>query len=349
MEGIDVCVICEAQNLTKKSFVDLDPTIRRAGSEIWIQFNEQFDDDFVYQFCVVNPPENLICEQVLYTDNPWTSPEIYEQAERMRREDPILFRNVWLGECLGQGGRVLPMFSKTVHLIDFDHTFLPQCDLYMSIDPHRKYYPAIGWSAVTPTGCLIDYNEWPKKEDLGMWYDEARNVKQFDMSIKELANIILANDMTNAYGGKVIARTCDPRFAAENPDFIRALMENGVMGWVTAPYERIETQRENFKQLMAYNPNIPIVGANAPGYYVDRDCSNIIRANLHHCWTQDKDKEAETHKDFIDRMRYLLSIMDGKPRFGERRAAQPIGEIKSLANQMLSGMPAQGYFRTPKK
>ena len=104
-EGINVCVIGEAESLTEKSFVDLDPTIRLPGSEIWIAYNTRMETDFVYQFTVKNPPPNMICEKVNYTDAPaWMiSPVIIEQAERMREENPELYKNVWLGEPLTLG------------------------------------------------------------------------------------------------------------------------------------------------------------------------------------------------------------------------------------------------------
>jgi hypothetical protein len=104
-EGIDICVIGEAESLTEKSFNDLDPTIRKPGSEIWIAYNTKMETDFVYQFTVVNPPDNMICELVNYTDAPaWMiSPVIIEQAERDKRENFPLYKNKWLGEPMTLG------------------------------------------------------------------------------------------------------------------------------------------------------------------------------------------------------------------------------------------------------
>ena len=98
-EGIDVCVICEAQNLTLKSMGDLDPTIRKKNSEIWIMFNTKFDTDYVYQFCVVNPPENMICERVTYLDAParMLSDVVRDQAENDKATNIDLYNNKWLG------------------------------------------------------------------------------------------------------------------------------------------------------------------------------------------------------------------------------------------------------------
>ena len=40
-EGIDICWVEEAQAVTKKSWDVLTPTIRKAGSEIWVSFNPE--------------------------------------------------------------------------------------------------------------------------------------------------------------------------------------------------------------------------------------------------------------------------------------------------------------------
>ena len=120
-EGIDICVICEAQNLTEKSATDLFPTIRKAGSEIWIMFNTKLESDYVYQLCVVNPPDNMICDRVNYTDT--NAPEkmlsqvIIDEAERMKAMDYKKYEHVWLGmpslsglffSSFGDHNRILP-------------------------------------------------------------------------------------------------------------------------------------------------------------------------------------------------------------------------------------------------
>lgn len=346
IEGIDICLIGEAQYLTKESFDILDPSIRGGDhQEIWIQFNPKYDDDFVYDFAVTNPPDNLISDLVNYTDNPWTSEETYKMAERMRIQEPDLYRNVWMGEPLGQGGRVFPMYKTEVHSIDFDFSWLKDCNLYMSIDPHRKYYPMIGWYAVTPTNMVVLYNEWPKYPDLDMWYDEARNVKQFEMSLKELAHIILSQDLTLQYGGKILARTVDPRFHRENPEFVGELVRNGVTGWVDAPFEKIETQRENLKALINYNPDIPVLGINQPDFYINRTCTNHDRAYRRHCWEPDKDKESEEHKDPIDEGRYFLSIVGGRPKYQPDKLNNPAYRepLISPVQHSMAGLPATGY------
>ncbi len=350
-EGIDVCMIGEARNLSKNSFMVLDPTIRKEFSEIWIDFNPKFDDDFIYDFCVLNPPSDLIGCEVSYLDNPWTNELIHRQANRMKATDPVMYEHIWLGKTIGQGGRVYPMYTPSIHEIDFDLEYLKICNLYMAIDPHRKYYPAIKWYAVTPTNAIIVYNEWPRYEDLNMFYDEARNSITFDLPIKDLANRILANDLTLSFGGKV-TRVGDPRFLAEHTDFIKSLVEYGVSGWVDAPYEKIETQRDNLKNMMSYNPALPIEGINAPDWYVRKGLRNTSRSYVRHCYDEKRDKESEENKDFIDCDRYFLSILDGKPSHVPVNLSKKknfANKLISLAQHHLNTLPAHSYKLGPQK
>jgi hypothetical protein len=185
----------------------------------------------------------------------------------------------------------------------------------MAIDPHQKYYPFIKWYAVTPLGCVVQYNEWPKFEDLGMWYDEARESRAFGMSPRELANIILANDMSLQYGAQIMGRVPDPRFDAQNPAFVRQQQECGVLGWVQAEHEKVETQRERLKRLMEYNPALPRLGMNMPQWYVRKGCRNSNRAYLRLMWDEDKEKEMEEGKDPVDCDRYFLNILGDPIRY----------------------------------
>jgi hypothetical protein len=53
---------------------------------------------------VKRPPENAIVDYVCYLDKPeWCSPETLEEAERMKKENPDLYRHVYLDECSAVG------------------------------------------------------------------------------------------------------------------------------------------------------------------------------------------------------------------------------------------------------
>ena len=49
MEGIDICWVEEAERVSEESWKMLVPTIRRAGSEIWVTFNPDQESDPTYR------------------------------------------------------------------------------------------------------------------------------------------------------------------------------------------------------------------------------------------------------------------------------------------------------------
>jgi hypothetical protein len=246
------------------------------------------------------------------------------------------------GKSSNKSGKIYPGFDEDTHVVDFDMDCLAQCDLYCSIDPHRSYYPAIKFYAVTPSSAVIVYAEWPTYEVLGMWYDEARTVKKFNDTLDRLANTMIANSRMHQYNQVLKCWTGDPRFLSEMSDVAVTLEAYGVGLYRAAPFERIETQRESLRTLMHYNPAIARAGSNLPSWYVSRECKNSIRAYNRHYWG-DKDKEAEEYKDFIDADRYFLSIFpDGRPLY-EGKPKMGTGKIVGPAEAMMANRPAQGY------
>lgn len=98
-EGLDIAWAEEAQNISKKSWDTLIPTIRAPKSEIWISFNPELDTDATYVRFVTSPPPDSFVAQVNYNDNPWF-PEVLE-AERIHckltnKED---YDQIWEGKC----------------------------------------------------------------------------------------------------------------------------------------------------------------------------------------------------------------------------------------------------------
>jgi phage terminase large subunit len=99
-EGIDVCWVEEGQKVSKRSWTILIPTIRKDGSEIWVSFNPELDDDETYLRFVVNPPPDCISIEMNYGDNPWF-PSVLEQ-ERLHAKATLSadeYENIWEGRC----------------------------------------------------------------------------------------------------------------------------------------------------------------------------------------------------------------------------------------------------------
>lgn len=99
-EGTDVCWVEEAANVTDHSWSILIPTIRRkAGSEIIVTFNPEYEDDATYQRFVVHPPAGATIAKINWYENPFLGPDLKVEIEELRLSDPDSYRHVYEGEC----------------------------------------------------------------------------------------------------------------------------------------------------------------------------------------------------------------------------------------------------------
>ena len=96
-EGADVLWIEEAHNLTKSQWEILEPTIRKAGSQVWITFNPKYMNDFVYQRFVLNPPPNTIIRKINYDENPFLSDTALGVVNAAKNEDEDDYQHIYLG------------------------------------------------------------------------------------------------------------------------------------------------------------------------------------------------------------------------------------------------------------
>jgi hypothetical protein len=97
MEGINIAWIEEAQTVSKASWDLLIPTIRAAGSEIWVTFNPDLDEDDTYQRFVIAPPSNATVRLVNWNDNPWFPDELRAEKDDLQAKDLDAYDNVWGG------------------------------------------------------------------------------------------------------------------------------------------------------------------------------------------------------------------------------------------------------------
>jgi len=99
-EGADGCWIEEAQTLSMDSWNTLDPTIRKAGSQIWISYNPTFETDAVHQlFVIQEPPPRTIVVDIGWEDNPWFPEELEIKRRQMLKVNPVLYTHIWGGKC----------------------------------------------------------------------------------------------------------------------------------------------------------------------------------------------------------------------------------------------------------
>ena len=103
IEGVDICWIAEAENISESSWIVLIPTIRKEDSEIWIDFNPGLDDSATTNRFMKNPPPDAIVIKSTYADNPWFPEVLRKEMEYDKATDFDRYKHVWLGEPLGDG------------------------------------------------------------------------------------------------------------------------------------------------------------------------------------------------------------------------------------------------------
>jgi len=324
-EAIDICWVSEAHNVSDESWEILLPTIRELDSEIWVDFNPKYEYDPTYQRWVVNCPDNAISLLINYPDNPFFPEVLRIEMEQDKATDPKLYRQKWLGEPLGMGGRVWPEFDKKVHVKELE---FKDAEYYNSMDPHAHYYPALGWLAVFPMNNRMNwpedfhfhiYNEWPRIEDLGGLYHDQRKKLTFNGTLSDLAKEIYAGD---GEGVKIRKRGIDTRFAKGSGGWnwatgstlgiveLFAKADNGGLLFTMPQEKMIDSQRQFIHELMFYNKHAPLNEFNQPQFSVHPSCKNVIASLTNHRLEEDSEKESEKFKDFSDMLRIMFAIIE---------------------------------------
>lgn len=98
-EAVDIVWVEEAQTVSKSSWETLIPTIRKAGSEIWVTFNPELETDDTYQRFVVNPPWDCVTVKLNWYDNHWLPETLRREKDDLKIRDPDAYDNVWEGNC----------------------------------------------------------------------------------------------------------------------------------------------------------------------------------------------------------------------------------------------------------
>lgn len=98
-ESIDICWCEEAQSISRKSWDTLTPTIRKAGSEIWMTLNPSLETDETYARFIADPGPDSWVVQVNWRQNPWFGDVLEAERQETLRRDPKNYQNIWEGAC----------------------------------------------------------------------------------------------------------------------------------------------------------------------------------------------------------------------------------------------------------
>lgn len=98
LEGFKRAVLEEAQTISANSLMLLRPTIRDAGSEIWIPWNPRRKSDPVdMMFRGPEVPTGSIIVKSSWRDNPWFTAELEQERLDCLRMEPEQYDHVWEG------------------------------------------------------------------------------------------------------------------------------------------------------------------------------------------------------------------------------------------------------------
>ncbi len=99
VEACDICWVEEGASVSRDSWATLIPTIRKAGSEIWISWNDILATDDTHRRFVVNPPPDAVIKKLTFRDNPYFPEVLRIEMEHLRATDELAYQHVWEGEC----------------------------------------------------------------------------------------------------------------------------------------------------------------------------------------------------------------------------------------------------------
>ncbi|WP_311752948.1 PBSX family phage terminase large subunit [Proteus columbae] len=91
----------EAESVSEIAWTKLTPTVREAGSEIWVTWNPERDGSATDKRFRKNPPDNAIIVEMNYGDNPWF-PSVLEEERLSDQErlDSATYACIWEGAYL---------------------------------------------------------------------------------------------------------------------------------------------------------------------------------------------------------------------------------------------------------
>ena len=122
LEGVDICWCEESQAITKDSFEVLNPTIRKAGSELWFSMNRENENDAIWRAIAANPDDQTLIVKVNYYDNPFCPDEMKYLAEKCKADNLDDYMHIWEGEPISLGD------YKLFNVKDVREAMIPKMD-----------------------------------------------------------------------------------------------------------------------------------------------------------------------------------------------------------------------------
>jgi phage terminase large subunit len=137
-EGMDIAAVFEASRVSQRSLDLLIPTVRKPGSEIWAEWNPEYETDpidVLFRGPNGSPPGSIVRE-VNYDKNPFFPEVLMQEMEWARLRDPDKYQHVWRGGYVRNSEtRVFRNWSIEEFDIDPTWTIRQGADWGFSVDP----------------------------------------------------------------------------------------------------------------------------------------------------------------------------------------------------------------------
>ena len=97
---IFICWVDEAESVSEVAWRKLRPTVREAGSEVWVTWNPESPESATHRRYRVSPPDNMKIAQLNWRDNPWWTDELEQERLDELKNRPSTYDHVYGGEFL---------------------------------------------------------------------------------------------------------------------------------------------------------------------------------------------------------------------------------------------------------
>jgi len=281
LEGIDICFIEEAQNISNESYEVLLPTIRAKNSFIVIAFNPNLETDPTYTRWILNERNDQTTIKVNYWDNKFFNKELRAEMEHQKELDYDDYLHIWEGEC--KRASDAQIFKNKYVVEDFDSP------------SSVTYYYGLDWGfSQDPTAvlrCFIVEN------DLYVDYEAGGRQVELDLTYK------LIDTIPNAKDYVIRADSARP----ESISFVRrqGYKIESVHKWSGSIEDGIEHIR-SFKKIHIHTRCMEVASEFVKySYKVDRLSEDILPTIV------------DAHNHYIGALRYALQPMikrKGKPK-----------------------------------
>lgn len=100
--NIDICLVEEAETITRELWDVLDPTLRKEGCELIVLFNPRERQSATYQRWLEEPIDenDIIRTEINYDENPYNSALILKKIAHMKEHDYARYEHIYLGKVL---------------------------------------------------------------------------------------------------------------------------------------------------------------------------------------------------------------------------------------------------------